>query len=111
MAKKITTYQDLISTKKDLKQEVNLLEDNIKSSNIVQFSNLFINGKAIDKPNLGSFHLPHVKDIISSPLGNVVSSFLLSNKKIRKYFIAFVIVRETVPYAITEIKKLLEDNK
>ena len=111
MAKNITTYQDLISIKKDLKQEVNYIEDDIKNSNIIKISNLLIKGKSMDVPSLDTFHLPHVKDIISSPLGNVLSTFLLSNKKIRKYFIAFVIVRETVPYAITEIKKLIDDNK
>ena len=111
MAKNITTYQDLISTKKELKQEVISIEEDIKNSNFVKISNIFIKGKTFEKPNLDSFHLPHVKDILSSPIGNVVSTFLLSNKKIRKYFIAFVIVRETVPYAIAEIKKLIDDNK
>jgi len=111
MANNVTTYQDLISAKKELKQDIKSIEEDIKNSNIVKISNFFIKGKTLQTPSLDSIKIPHVKEILKSPIGNVVSSFLLSNKKIRKYFIAFVVVRETVPYALTEIKKLIDENK
>ena len=111
MAKNIMTYQDLIETKKHLKQDIDLIEEDIKDTNIVKISNLLIAGKPFKTPNLESLHVPHIKDVISSPLANFASTLLLSNKKIRKYFIAFVIVRETVPYAVTQIKKIIDEYK
>jgi hypothetical protein len=111
MANKIETYQDLISYKKVLKQEVLLLEKEIKDSKVVQFSNFLINKSKLKTPNFKSFHIPHINDFMSNPLGNLVSTFLLSNKKIRKYFIGFAIVRETVPFVLSEIKKIVNDKK
>jgi hypothetical protein len=109
MSKKIETYQDLIDSKKNLRKEVISLESEIKNNRIVQFSNLLVKSKTLNTTSLNSYHIPHVKDIISSPIGNIVSTFLLSNKKIRKYFIGFVIVRETVPFVISEIKKIVDE--
>ncbi len=111
MASKIETFQDLIDSKKDLKEEISSLEAEIKNNKIVQVSNLFVGGKHDKIPSLDSLHIPHVKDIVNSPIGNVLSTFLLSNKKIRKYFIGFVIIRETVPYLVSEISKLIEEKK
>lgn len=109
MSDKIETYQDLLNSKKNLKKEVSTLEEEIKNNRIVQFSNFLIDSKSLKAPKLDSFNLPHLTDIINNPIGNIVSTFLLSNKKIRKYFIGFVIVRETVPYVISEIKKLVDE--
>ena len=111
MSKKIETYQDLIDSKKDLRKEVISIESGIKNNRIVQFSNLLVSNKSLKSSTLDSYHLPHVKDLIASPIGNIVSTFLLSNKKIRKYFIAFVVIREAVPFAVSEIKKIIEEQK
>ncbi len=108
MANKITTYQDLISARRELKEEIIYIEEEIKYSKIVQISNFFISkGKYLRNVDLTSIRIPQVKDIINSPIGKVAGTYLLSNKKIRKYFIAFVVARKTIPYALTEIKKVV----
>lgn len=111
MASKIETFQDLIDSKKDLKEEISSLESEIKNNKIVQVSNFLMGNKLKKVPNIDSINLPHIKDIVSSPIGNVISTFLLSNKKIRKYFIGFVIVREAVPYLVSEVTKLVNEKE
>lgn len=111
MSRNITTYQELITAKTDLKQEVSTLEEEIKSNKVLKFSTSIFEGKSLKEPILDSLHSLELKNILASPLGNLASTFLLSNKFVRKYFIAFSIIKETVPYAFNKIKELMEQSE
>lgn len=111
MYKSINTYQELITAKKELKLEVTTLEEEIKDNKLLKFSTSIIEGKSLKEPILDSLQSLDLKNILASPLGNLATTFLLSNKFIRKYFIAFSIIKETVPYAFTKIKELIEQSE
>ena len=101
----ITTYQDLILAKKELKKDINFIEDDLKNNRIVKLSSTIIGGKFNKNSISNAFDL---KGILSSPIGKFASTVLLSNKFIRKYFIAFVIIKESVPYALGKLKEIID---
>jgi len=111
MTKSITSYQELIAAKTELKQEVSKLEEEIKNSKILKLSSSIIDGKSLKEPLLDSLHSIDLKNILASPLGNLASTFLLTNKFVRKYFVAFSILKTTVPYALNKIKELIEQRE
>lgn len=111
MTKTITSYQGLIAAKTELKHEISTLEEEIKSSKILKISSSIIEGKSLKEPLLDSLHSLNLKNILASPLGNLTSTFLLTNKFIRKYFIAFSILKSIVPYALNKIKELIDQSE
>lgn len=104
----ITSYDDLIKAKKTLKQEITTVESSIKNNKVLKFSSSIIEGKSLKEPLLESLGGLDLKNVLTSPLGSLASTFLLSNKYVRKYFVAFTILKETVPYAFGKIKEMIE---
>lgn len=109
MADNIQSYQDLISAKKELKKEIATVEDAIKNNKILKVSSAVIDGKSLKDPILETLGGLDLKNVLSSPLGSLASTFLLSNKYVRKYFVAFTILKETIPYAYGKIKEMLDN--
>ena len=110
MSENITTYQDLIAAKTALKNEISTAEEEIKNNKILKFSTSILEGKSLKEPLLDSLSSLNLKNILTSPLGSVFSTFLLSNKFVRKYFITFSIIKETVPYAFEKIKEMIDQS-
>lgn len=108
MNKNITSYQDLIAAKKTLKQDINSVETSIKNNKFIKFSSSIIEGKSLKEPLLETLGGLNLKNVLASPLGSLASTFLLTNKFVRKYFVAFTILKETVPYAFGKIKEMIE---
>ena len=103
----ISSYHDLILAKQELKQDINFIEEDLKNNNIIKLSSTIIGGKFNKNTVFNSLDL---KGILSSPIGQFASTLLLSNKFIRKYFVAFVVIKETVPYALSKIKEIIDVN-
>ena len=76
MVNKIETFQDLIDSKKELKDEINTLESEIKNNKIVQVSNFLVGGKLNKVPNLESFNIPHIKDIVDINLKTTETPYI-----------------------------------
>lgn len=108
MKKKITSYQDLLIAKGDLKDEISAQEFEIKNNKFLKFSTTILSGESIKSSMFDTIKSIELKDMITSPLGNLLSTYLLSNKTIRKYFIAYTIIKETVPYAFQKLKDILD---
>jgi hypothetical protein len=108
MSDTIKTYQDLINAKKELKIEISDAENELKNNKLFKFSSAIIEGKSLKEPLLDSVSSIDLKSILSSPLGNILNTFLLTNKFVRKYFVAFTIIKETVPYALNKLKDMIE---
>lgn len=111
MNKKITSYQDLVAAKKILKQDISAVESSIKENKILKITSSIIEGKSLKGPVLETLGCLDIKNILSSPLGSLASTFLLSNKYVRKYFVAFTILKETIPYAFGKIKEILDQHE
>ena len=111
MAKNISTYQELIAARTELKSEVSSIEHEIKNNKIIQFSSSIIDGKSLKEPLIESLHGFDLKSIWTSPIGSLASTFFLTNKYIRKYFIAFSIIKETIPYAFKKVKEMIDNQE
>lgn len=111
MKQNIRTYQDLIQAKKELKIEISIAEDELKDNNIFKVSSAIFDGKSLKGPLINSISSIDLKSILTSPLGNLLNTFLLTNKYIRKYFVAFTIIKETVPYAFNKLKEIIETSE
>lgn len=109
MNNKINTYQDLLDAKKELKEEIFLQEADFKNNKLVKFTSSFDKGKALKGTVLETISSVGFKDIITSPLGSLLSTYLLSNKVIRKYFIGYTILKETIPYAFQKLKDMANE--
>ena len=92
MNKKITTYQDLLDAKNELKEEISLQEIEFQNNKFIKFATSMDRGEPLKGTVLESLSSVGFKDIITSPLGSLLSTYLLSNKVIRKYFIGFTIL-------------------
>ena len=109
MNKKIMTYQDLINAKKELKEEISLQEANFQNNKLIKFASSLDKGESLKGSVFDTLTSVGFKDIITSPLGSLLSTYLLSNKLIRKYFIGYTILKETIPYAFQKLKDMANE--
>ncbi len=110
MKKNITTYNDLIEAQNELRKEVNAIEENISSKPIFKIATSFINGgQDIKDSIISSITSYNFKDSLSSPIGSVLTTLLLSNKTLRKYFVGFTILKETIPFAYSKLNEILKE--
>ena len=107
--KKITSYQDLLDAKNDLKEDISLQEADLQNNKFIKFVTSIDKGAPLKGTILESISSVGFKDIITSPLGSLLSTYLLSNKVIRKYFIGFTILKETIPYAFRKLKDMANE--
>ena len=106
MSESITTYEDLIKAKQSLKLDVSLLEREIMNSKIVKVSNFVIDHDFHKKPNLENLNLGSFSWMLNSSVGKMATTFVLSNRKLRKYFVAFLLLKETVPIVRKLFRKI-----
>lgn len=106
----ISSYEDLMNFKQDLKSEISRQELEIKNNKFLKISSSIFNGESIKQPLFESFSSIDLKGILSSPIANILSTFLMSNKITRKYFISFTIIKEMVPFAIEKIKEIIDQS-
>ena len=109
MSQKINTYQDFIRVKQHLKLEVKEVEEELTSHKFFKITDAITNPGNIKETISESVSSLKLKDILDSPIGNLLSTYLLSNKVLRKYFIGFTILRQTVPYALNKLKDILNE--
>ena len=109
MNKRIMTYQDLLNAKTELKAEISLQETDFKNNKFIKFASSFDGSKSLKGSVFETLSSVGFKDIISSPLGSLLSTYLLSNKLIRKYFIGYTILKETIPYAFQKLKDMANE--
>ena len=103
------SYQDLLQAKQELKNEISDQETEIRNNKFVRFSSAVANPGELKNTVLDTVNTLKLKDILTSPIGNIVSSYLLSNKVLRKYFIGYTILRQTIPYGLNKLKDMLND--
>ncbi|MDC9721529.1 MAG: hypothetical protein PSN34_01985 [Urechidicola sp.] len=109
MTNKINTYQDLLNAKKELKEEISLQEADFQNNKLIKFASSLDKGESLKGSVFETLTSVGFKDIITSPLGSLLSTYLLSNKVIRKYFIGYTILKETIPYAFQKLKDMANE--
>lgn len=108
MNKNITSYQDLLDAKNELKEEIYLQEIEFQNNKFVKFVSSMDRGESLKGSLLETFT---PVGFATSPLGSLLNTYLLSNKVIRKYFIGFTILKETIPYAFRKLKEMTSEDE
>lgn len=104
---KINSYKDLKNTKTLLRSEIEEQEISFKNNPIFKISSSFFKGGSFKSSFQNSFESVAFDDL--RKMGqNLLSTVLMANKKTRKFFIAFIIAKEMVPFTLQKINDLLK---
>lgn len=108
MKQPINTFDDFLIAKQELKQAISSSEEELRTHKLVKITSAISEGNVKDSisDTISSLKL---KDLLASPLGSLLSTYLLSNKVLRKYFVGFTIARQTIPFALKKLKSILDD--
>ena len=104
---RISTFEELNKAKKKLSVQIKEQEEEILSNPIVSIPSALIQGGSFKnsfKTSMESFSLDHYKAAAFS----LLSSFLMANKKTRKFFVAFIIAKEMVPFLLQKINEYVK---
>lgn len=106
----INSYDDLINAKKILKSEIEEQENSFKNNPIFKISSSLFSGDSFKNTFQKSFDSLSLSDIIKTG-ENLLSTVLMANKKTRKFFIAFVIAKEMIPFLFMKINEIFSHNE
>jgi predicted Mrr-cat superfamily restriction endonuclease len=114
----ISSYDDLKLAKNRLRFEIKKQEDSFKDSPILKIStSLFGGGKhgnnIFKKPlsfsSINKESSSFIQDInLRSTAESILSTLLVSNKITRKYFIAYTVAKEMIPFTIQKFSELIK---
>jgi len=103
----ITSYEDLLKAKNILKSEIEEQEVSFINNPLFKISSSLFSGGSLKGSFQKSFETLSIDDIKKTG-ENLLSTFLMANKRTRKFFIAFVVAREMVPFLFTKINELFK---
>lgn len=113
----INCYDDLKLAKHRLRFEIKKQEDSFKDNPISRITSSFFGGR---KHNSSIFKKPLTFASIKNPLSsghdhnlkstaeNIIGTLMVTNKVTRKYFIAYTIAKEMIPFTIQKFSDLLK---
>ncbi len=104
---RITTFQELNREKQHLADEIKNQEEEILNSPVFTIPAAIFQGGSIKgsiKDSLDSISFDHYKKTAL----NLLSTALMANKKTRKFFVAFVIAKEMVPFLLEKVNEYVK---
>ncbi len=102
---RIRSINDLNRAKQELRNTIAIQEQELLDHPVISIPLSLLETSSIKgsvHTALESISLENYKNALMSLLG----TFLLANRKTRKFFIGFVIAKELVPYAIQKIEEM-----
>lgn len=106
---KINSYEDLINAKVLLRSEIEEQERSFMSNPVFKISSSLFKGVSIKSSLQGSFESLSLDDLIKTG-ENLLSTFLMASKKTRKFFIAYTIAKEMVPFLFMKINEIFSQS-
>ena len=106
----INSYDDLINAKKILKSEIEEQENSFINNPVFKISSSLFSGDSFKGSFQKSFDSLSLSDMIKTG-ENLLSTILMANKKTRKFFIAFVVAKEMVPFLLTKINEIFNHSE
>lgn len=104
---KIKTFADFNRAKQNLKLKISKQESEILGNPIFTIPAALFEGKSFKssfKNSLESISVHDYKKVVI----NLLSTALMANKKTRKYFVAFVIAKEMVPFILEKVNEFVK---
>ncbi len=105
---KVYTYDELIQAKINLKKDIKAQELSVQNSLSFKFaSNLFSRNENLKNSIAAAIPSLKVKNLISSPMGNMLTTVLMANKFTRKYFVSIAMASQLLPFLIEKVDDLV----
>ncbi len=99
----IKSFEDLQFAREQIKKDNKTIEQTFKQNPVVKISSSLFGGESVKDIVSDSLSLGH-----RSTSGKIVKGLLLSNKATRKFFVAYTIAKEMVPYTIHRVGKFFK---
>lgn len=103
----INSFEGLKNAKNSLKRDIEEQELTFRNHPLIKISSSLFNGSSFKsslKTSVDSISLDSFKSLGA----NLLSTILMANKKTRKFFIAFVIAKEMIPFTLQKINELVK---
>ncbi len=107
----ITSFEELQRKKLALKDEIYFQELEFKDTSLFKIGSSLLQGRSMNNNVVDSFSPFNLNGIINGPIGSLLSTILMANKRTRKYFVTFTIVKEIIPFALQRINSILHSEK
>ncbi len=112
----ISSYDDLKLAKNRLRFEINKQEDSFKDNPILKIYTSLFGGENQQNVFKKPLSFASIKNPLSftqdknlrSTAENILGTLLVTNKVTRKYFIAYTIAKEMIPFTIQKFSELLK---
>lgn len=98
----IRTFEELKTAERNLADEIKELEDSLMSNPIITIPSAIFKGGSVRSSLKSSMSAISFEDFKKSAI-NLISTALLANRRTRKFFVAFVIAKEMVPFVIEKV--------
>ena len=105
----INSYDDLINAKKILKAEIEEQENSFINNPVFKISSSLFSGGSLKNSFQNSFDSFSLSDMLKTG-ENLLSTALMASKKTRKFFIAFVVAKEMVPFLFMKINEMFKQS-
>lgn len=107
----ITSFEELQIAKNALKDEIYFQEIELKDTQVYKIGSSLLGVKSGKEFSINSISPFNLNGIINGPIGSLLSTILMANKKTRKYFVSFTIAKEIIPFALHRINEMLQSKK
>lgn len=104
---RITTFEELNLAKQKLASSIKDQEEEFLRSPLMSIVSSIFQGGSVRsslKHSMESVSLEHYKKAAM----NLISTVLMANKRTRKFFVAFIIAKEMVPFIIDKINEYVK---
>lgn len=101
----INSYEELKNAKMLLRSEIEEQEMSFMGNPVFKISSSLFGGGSIKNSLKSSFESLSLDDLIKTG-ENLLSTVLMANKKTRKFFIAFTVAKEMVPFLLVKINEI-----
>jgi uncharacterized phage infection (PIP) family protein YhgE len=99
----IFSYGDLQRERQKLKQTIQKQEESFKENPVVKIANSFNKSSSVSSSMKEAF------SGLNFQTGEaLISSLLLSIKKTRKYYLAYIVAKEMIPFTIKKVKDIMK---
>jgi len=100
----IESYEDLKFAREQIRKDNKKIEQSFKENPIVKISSSLLSGEFVKNTFVDNLAVGN-----RSSVAKIIKALLLASKVTRKYFIAYTIAKEMVPYTLNKVGELFKN--
>ena len=101
---RIATFEELNLAKQKLANTIKQQEDELLSSPVVSLASSVFRGGSVRSSLKESMEMVSIDHYKKAAI-NLISTVLMANKKTRKFYVGFVIVKEMIPFILQKVNE------